>query len=755
MCGLAGKAVIGQGSLSPADELLLRRMSDAVAHRGPDGERITVDGPVGFAFRRLALVAPSGGEQPFSDAAQTVTLMANGEIYNHRDLERRFPARWFQTGSDCEVLAHLYAADGLNFLEGVAGMFAIALHDKRRNRLVLARDRFGIKPMFYARCGNAITFGSEIKSLFEDPECPRELDWESALSDQALHASPLFESGPVNTWFRGIELVPAGTIVTIDLSSGETAHRVYWRLPGFGTGKAASGTHGASSEKEIVSAYRDLLAASVADCVSADAEVGLFLSGGVDSSAVAALAACHQQVHTFSVLNGSTFANGDAESAHRVASSLGLTNHQLIFPPEQIPDPAEWKRLLWLLETPQCGPEQYYKYELYRFAKQIRPQLKGMLLGQASDEFNGGYSVQLSGDTGWAGFQGTLAEIGRATALQSRPAFAPWLNHHGALVVSDEFLFGQDGLLADPYQTFVEWKYRDIQQYNCWHEDRTAAGNGVEARVPFLDHRLVELAAEIPVELRVRLLWDKAILREAVRDLLPASIAERPKVSFYHGDGAWHTHRVFTRMLSQDGNALLEEALAGPGAREYLRADAIRSMLAQLQSAREPSGSEFVLRLVNLGLLDQMVHQLPASPLALADQRSSAVTITNWERERETIAARLRSTELPDPGDVLHLGDQVLIMHPPTDAGTLYVAVDGVIEYVVSADEDRQWWEFLRNVDGSRTLAGILDACGVPLAAVADLLRDSLEAGLLAVAQAKAKTPSMAGASPMASASSL
>src|SRR5215471_13533344 len=462
MCGLAGRAVIGRLALPPDGLAQLRRMSHAVAHRGPEGETILVNGPVGLAFRRLALVAPGGGGQPILDPGENVALIANGEVYNHRDLEAGFPVSELRTGSDCEVLAHLYVRDGLRFLNDVMGMFALVLHDRRRNRLVMARDRFGIKPLYYARCGDSIIFGSEIKALLQDPACPRELDWPSALADQALHGAPLFTHEPVNPWLRGIEIVPAGTIISIDLATGQADRHQYWRLPDF------SGGGNTASDEDLVASYRDLLAASVADCVTANADVGLFLSGGVDSSAVAALAMPHRQPQTFSVLTGSTLANGDAEAACQAAAALGLSNHQLVFDAGRVPEVPEWKRLLWLLETPLCGPEQYYKYELYRYVKRVHPEIKGMLLGQASDEFNGGYSAGLSGGTDWAGFRSALSGMARSTAVRARPALACWLDHHDELVVSDELLrVVASPLPDDPYQAFVAWKYRDIQQYNC------------------------------------------------------------------------------------------------------------------------------------------------------------------------------------------------------------------------------------------------------------------------------------------------
>ncbi|MEU1734547.1 hypothetical protein [Streptosporangium sp. NPDC020145] len=235
-------------------------MTHAVGHRGPDGEKTMVDGPVGPAFRRLALVDPDNGAQPFLSDDGSVVLIANGEVYNHRDLEKsRIPDVALRTRSDCEVLAHLYAREGRHFLDHVAGVFAIALWDRKRRTLVLARDRFGIKPLYYARVGDQVVFDSEIKAFFQHPECPRAVNWDVALGEQTLTVAPYLSQEPATSWFRGVEMVPAGAIVTIDLTSGSTTRHDYWKLPDF-DGQASL------SDEEFVTAYRELLAESVRDC---------------------------------------------------------------------------------------------------------------------------------------------------------------------------------------------------------------------------------------------------------------------------------------------------------------------------------------------------------------------------------------------------------------------------------------------------------------------------------------------------------
>jgi asparagine synthase (glutamine-hydrolysing) len=232
-----------------------------------------------------------------------------------------------------------------------------------------------------------VIFGSEIKSLFADPATPRRLDWPAVLTNTMLSVAPYFGGERQCTWFEEVQTVPAATILRIDLADGATETHRYWTFPGGPVDLPAR-------DEDLVDRYREVLAASVADCATADTEIGLFLSGGVDSATVAALAARHTAaLHTFTVLNAGTYANGDAAFAQRVADRLNLPHHLVVMEADRIPSVAEWRRLVWLSETPMCNPEVFYKHELHRYAKATRPDLRGMLLGAAADEFGGGYSV--------------------------------------------------------------------------------------------------------------------------------------------------------------------------------------------------------------------------------------------------------------------------------------------------------------------------------------------------------------------------
>ncbi|MFI5911851.1 asparagine synthase (glutamine-hydrolyzing) [Dactylosporangium sp. NPDC051541] len=724
MCGIGGVARIDGGHLDGAADGVLERIAAILQHRGPDDRELLRDGPVGLAFTRLSLVDPEHGGQPLISADGSLALIVNGEIYNHRELAATLPAGvQLRTGSDCEVLLYLYQQHGpAKFLDNVRGMYSVVLYDRARRRLVLARDRFGIKALYFHRNAERIIFGSELKALFADTATPRRLDWAKALASPFASSALHFTDVEQNTWFEGVEVLPPGVIREIDLRDGATREHVYWRFPG-------SADVDGLSAAEFIERYRDLFVESVRECATADAELGLFLSGGIDSAAVAAVAAQTTPLHTFTMLSASTVRNGDAEHGHRLAKELGLPNHQILFAPDHVPTPAEWKRLLWLLENPMCGAEIYYKHEMHRYAKVARPELRGMLLGAASDEFNGGYSVGYAVGGGYDEFEDNLRGLVRAGALSTRPDLAPWWLSQVRLLNDDVVAAYTGRSVADPMPAYLAFEYAKLQQYNVWHEDRTAAGSGIEARVPFLDHRLVELVTAVPRHLRPELLWDKRILRAAMRGIVPPMFAERPKVPFFYGAGLRHTYRALARMLSQDGAALVEEALAAPGAGEVLNGPQIRAALARLTTdPGEGPEIELMLRVLNFGLLAAMVERPPA-PTAVTPigPCPTGIEVNDWDSALAEIEKQVGLDHELTPSAVLGLAANVLLLTGPD--GTAYLTVDGTIEFELEPGSAEL--ALLAALDGRRDLGAVLAAAEQDLAAARPVLGMLIEQSLI------------------------
>ncbi|MEV8537098.1 asparagine synthase (glutamine-hydrolyzing) [Streptomyces sp. NPDC051211] len=718
MCGLAGIAVLGatESRSTGRETDAVGRMLDALNRRGPDGRAMVSDESAVMGFTRLALVAPKDGDQPFVSADGQIVLMANGEVYNHRELEAALPDVRLRTKSDCEILLHLYERKGLDFLDDVRGMFAVVIHDRRHDRIVFARDRFGIKPIYHTISDGRLVFASELKAIARSSLVDLRFDWDAALHNRQLSAEPSFARNTLDSFVVGVHATPAATIETIDLRSGAMTTRKYWELPDFsGSHTPAGHTPGHTPghaldgdlDRDFVAEYRSLVAASVADCATADADVGLLLSGGLDSAAVAALAATQGKTFTaFSAVTPGTLMNGDAQAAQLLAGHLGVDLRLVALPPRRHATAEEWLQLLAGTETPFCGPEQWFKHNLYIEAKRTNPALKAMLLGQAADEFNGGYATAIAAAEDWATFEQALHGMDQNTRLLSDGRLAGWQGGAGSYLRSVA-----DGDGAHHYADFVRTKYEDIQQYNNWHEDRVAAMHGVEARVPFLDHRIVELLGRIPRARHAELLWDKTIARQAFQDVLPAGLAHRPKISFYRGTGEGLVQQQTLAMLTGDRRALLERALDSAGGKEHLRPDAVLSAVERAVAGDRGVDVDLLMRLVNMALLDDIVASgfagYELDPPAYSTEEPALVG-ADLTASRHSVLVGL----LGGPDTLLHTAPGVDFARSDDDRGT-FVIVDGAIEYTV--DDDERWIvELLRAAEQPVPLTDLVDGSTGP-----------------------------------------
>ncbi|HEY5366346.1 MAG TPA: asparagine synthase (glutamine-hydrolyzing), partial [Casimicrobiaceae bacterium] len=489
MCGIAGYINLDGRPLAPdADEPVLAGMGDALHHRGPDDTRVLLWENVGFIFKRLSIVDLEGGAQPLHAADGRISAMVNGEIYNHRAIRADLAHRHsFGTASDCEVIPYLYLERDLDLLAPVNGMFAVALLDRQKRRVLLARDHTGIKPLFYciADNGRVLVFASELKGLFAHPAVPRVFDWHSALVDPPARDARTVE---YTSGFKGIERVPAATVVDIDLHAGRVKSRRYWTLPA----RDPSPAQAKAKASDYVDGYRALLADSVTLRLMSDVGYGVFLSGGVDSSVVAAIAARAGPFPTFSIRSQSTQGSGDARGAREVADVLGLPNHQVLFDEATLAvDPDHWRRVLWACELYSLTAEQLFKFNLHAFARRHYPNLKVMLLGQGSDEFNGGYISAVlqregpwnAGD--WKSMGERLRHMHAAHAAATAGVSEGYLDLFASGALARDFAVDAHRVPdADTVWDLYVAHFRKNLDYHLWHEDRTAAWHSIENRVP-------------------------------------------------------------------------------------------------------------------------------------------------------------------------------------------------------------------------------------------------------------------------------
>jgi len=590
------------------DPVALRRMNNRIVHRGPDDEGFFLEGSAGLAMRRLKIIDLATGHQPMSGEHRRVWVIFNGEIYNYRELTEQLAARGhtFATRSDTEVIVHGYEEHGLASIAHLEGMFAIALWDTSARTLVLARDRLGIKPLYYAVLPDQLIFASELRALVEHPAIDRSLDL-TALSRYLAHE---YVPAP-SSIFRSIRKLPAGHWLTY--TGGRVKVEPYW------TGNFRPDV--TIDTVEAVERLRSALDFSVRQHLVSDVPLGIFLSGGIDSSAVAAFAARHfpGRLKTFSI--GFEDPSFD-ESAHarRVAHALGTDHHEEVLDPQGARDLVE--RLPELLDEPLGDASLIPTYLLSRFT---RRSVTVALSGDGGDELFAGYPTYQAHRVA-----GVIALVPRSvrrrllrSAVERLPVslgnlsldfrlkrfvegmdygdverHAVWL---GSFTPAEQQeLFTPDALAqmeAPPsYGAFHEilahapsmrglerMLYLDLKGYLgegvLAKTDRASMACSLEVRVPLLDRRVVEFAATLPMGLKLRGLTTKYILKRALADVLPRATLTRPKKGFGVPLGHWF-HGVL--------HPLVREVFGGDVIRRggLFRSEAVERLLSEHESRR-------------------------------------------------------------------------------------------------------------------------------------------------------------------------
>jgi asparagine synthase (glutamine-hydrolysing) len=525
MCGFAGFLRLKPTTATKNDRLeVLRRMSLQLALRGPDDEQFYDDGTMALVFRRLSIIDLDHGRQPIWNEDNTIWACVNGEIYNHPELRAEIEGRHqFRTRSDSESVLHLYEDLGSKALDKLNGMFAVVIWDTVKQELLLARDRLGIKPLYYAVTDDYLLFGSELKALLAHPACPRTIDWH----DVRAHYNTTLTHP---TFVEHIRQLPGGCHATIT-PGRELKQQAWWSI------EYKPGAHNSTrmNMEEYVERCHSLFINSVHQHMRSDVPVGIFLSGGFDSSLLAAVAAqTSPDLHCFCIDNSITQRVGDVDQAEKVAKRFSLPLHKVEFPLDRWLGATDFnlntlEYFVWLMDSPRFRWEWVFKHELHRYAKTINPNMKVILLGQGADEFTGGYSSQYHAKyPEWNTFAASTRGRIKNERLHDKGIHWPFtalLNNSYLGEIMNEH--HQGGWRAMAHHSAIH-----LQYYNLWHEDRASSGQSMEARVPFLDHRLVEHMLNIDPAWCAELLYNKEILRRLMDKLMPDYPREKIKVAF-------------------------------------------------------------------------------------------------------------------------------------------------------------------------------------------------------------------------------
>ncbi|MFQ5723074.1 MAG: asparagine synthase (glutamine-hydrolyzing) [Terriglobia bacterium] len=515
MCGICGFAGL-------RDQALLERMTALLAHRGPDSVGFFSSPEASLGFRRLSLIDLTTGDQPLANEDGSVRLVLNGEIYNYRELRAELAARHrFATHSDAEVVVHLYEEAGEALLERLQGMFAFALWDAPRQRLLLARDRLGIKPLYYAPRPGAFYFASEAKAILANPQLPRRLN-PRAVTRLLTY---LYLPGP-ETLVEGVHRLPPGCWLT--WQDGQTCRGRYWSLRAHAPRRI--------SEEEATGEFRRLFEDAVASHLVSDVPVGALLSGGLDSAGVVALMArlLDRPPKTFTV--GFAGSADERPLARSFAEELGTEHYEFELQPDHFL--RDLPRMVWHLEEPT--PISFLP--LFYLSEFARHQVKAVLLGEGADELFAGYRRLLP-------FSPSLRFL--PSGLQRR------LYLTSVHSLGDRYRMSANGQgrdSGDPLHSVFQQGGRTglgailnfeqsypLPDYQLHRVDRMTMAWGLEARVPYLDHRLVEFVNSLPDALKLRSFRPKHLLRQGLKGLVPDKILQGRKRGFGAPFRLWYS----------------------------------------------------------------------------------------------------------------------------------------------------------------------------------------------------------------------
>ena len=562
MCGIAGLINLRREAISP---VILQKMTDAIAHRGPDGEGHWIEGNVGIGHRRLAIIDLSpAGHQPMISADHRYVLSYNGEIYNFRELRAELQAAgyWFRSKTDSEVVLHALANWGADALLKFNGMFALALWDRKEKTLLLARDRYGIKPLYYARQGDTFAFGSEQKAITAQPEFKRKLN-EPALLEYFTFQNIFTDQ----VLLKDIQILKAGHYATLNTQSSAFSTQQYWDYrfrepdqPG--------------SKQEYLEELDRLFKQAVNRQLVSDVELGSYLSGGMDSGSITAIAAqSSPNLKTFTCGFDLSSASGielsfDERPKAEAMSARYKTEHY-----EMVLKAGDMERCLpqlaWHLEEPRVGQS----YPNYYAAKLASKFVKVVLAGSGGDELFGGYPWRYYRAANSQNFEHSIDQYYMywqrlLNNHQLKQMFAPIENEVAGVWTRDIFrdvFAAHDNVLERPEDYINHSLYFEAKTF--LHglfvvEDKLSMAHGLENRVPFMDNDLVDFAMQCPVGLKLNNLAEvikinenepgdkqglyfektndgKQILRDMMSHLIPEDITKAEKQGFSSPDASW------------------------------------------------------------------------------------------------------------------------------------------------------------------------------------------------------------------------
>jgi len=663
-----------------------------------------------------------------SSTAEQHVAHFSGEIYNLNEIATLIHDASVNMHDKAALVLNLILKKGIQSVERINGQFLILYYNKQEKRLYIINDHFGIHQLYYYQHQDFFLFGSEIKLLLAHPACPKEIDWEASLKRPTAN-NVLYCGRSYKTYFKEINLLPPACVLTVNVENRECKIENYLKERFRGKyDYSADNRTSTGVMEEYISLLEDAVKIRAADgdvCYS-------LLSGGLDSSAIGGLAARHKPVQTFSIITQLTWAEGFTRICNRLSRDLQIKNSQFLVPVHELFFDYELaKKRVWRAESPVNHTDAFTKTLLHYAIKKVRPEVTALLTGTGSDQLNGGLARWVVNDTElkenkWEDFYTAIIDV-ENQKLVSRKDEPLWFRRH---LINRDYLVSLSGnnVEENPWMFYVDSALHAQTYTLVWDEVRASSFHGHTTRFPFLDFRFLPFISKIPPRLHKDLFFDKQILREPLKKILPEYVIEKPKVAAMNPD--YDLNFKLFNFLTATPEKIIEEALGDINQpHPVINKKELVKKIIKLQ--QEPQISEWydVMHIINTGFL----AQLPYKDEKDLDIESSMhevqeILFDDVEKTKVFLQERLSiKKEKIDLEKPLSLAEGCLLLHDKT-SDKYFLAKDNTLAFEI---EEQPWIDFLNTIDNQKSIQQLLNETKIEYGAIEEYLDTAVKEKIL------------------------
>lgn len=656
-------------------------------------------------------------------------LCFSGEVYNIEELASYINVIPINNCDHARLILELILKKGIAAIERVNGQFLIVYYNKQEKKVFIINDHLGISQLFYYTHKDFLLFGSALNFLLAHPRCPKEIEWETSLK-RPTPDQVLFNNRSYKTWFRNIQLLPPASIFTVNLSTTDYKIESYWKER---TRRSHDNDPDSRTLVSVTEEYIALLEDAVRLRAAGNEKCYALLSGGLDSSVIAALASKHKPVETFSIITQLTWAEGTTTTCNNLSGDLQIRNSQFLIPVHELFFNYELaKKRIWRTESPVNHTDAFTKTLLHYAIKKVKPEVSCLLTGTGSDQLNGGLARWIVDDTElkedkWEAFYRAIKDV-ENQKLVLREDEALWNRRN---YINRNYLAQLSGnkVEENAWMFYVESALHTQAYSLVWDEVRASAYHGHKTRFPFLDFRFLPFIASIPPRLQKDLFFDKAILRNGARNLLPDYVIEKPKIAKINPDCDLH-FKLFNFLTGEEPAKIVEDSL-GPMDQPHpvINKQELVRGIKRLQ--QQPRLSEWfdVMHIINLGFL----AQLPFKTESDMDIESSMIEVLEvlFDEEGKTtvlLAERLslKKEQIDLKKPLLFADDACLLQDLVNDK--YFLSRDNVLLYEL---EEPPWIWFLKAIDNQKNSEEILNELAILYTTIEEYLHTAIKEKIL------------------------